>query len=172
MKRIAKIGDREVWTHTLCRPYSLPVPPFGAEPYVAVISPNDATLTNDERNRLASDLVATNCRSTCATGIDASGWDDAVDWAYLDKKHPEWSGKSPVADADDLSDFVMTSWHDNKSPADVLHFAFNCTNLSDPPVIFTRYLMLFLGEPMTDDGAIIEELEKSLEFRDLTGAEG
>ncbi len=82
------------------------------KPYTALVI-IDANVTNDWRNEVSAWLVDTGCLVMMAWGNDCSLWDDAVDWANLEKFSYE------VPDGETIS----TTWHENEDIIDVFHAA-------------------------------------------------
>lgn len=101
-----------VFVSSLVRPYRFRTPVPGRE-FAAWILSHDQTRTPEERDEIASDLVASGCRYAVCSGFESSKWDDAVDLAFLDTS----------ADFNPSDEkFVMTSWHDQESLRDVAEF--------------------------------------------------
>jgi hypothetical protein len=101
-----------VFVSALGRPYRFQTPVPGKE-YAAWILSYDPSQTAEERDKIASDLVASGCRYAVCSGFESSKWDDAVDLAFLDT--------SPDFDPPDEK-FVMTSWHDQESLREIAEF--------------------------------------------------
>lgn len=101
-----------VFVSTLARPYAFQAPVPGRE-FAAWILSHDRTQTAAERDKIATDLVASGCRYAVCSGYESSKWDDAVDLAFLDT--------SPDFNPPDEK-FVMTSWHDQESLREVAQF--------------------------------------------------
>ena len=76
----------------------------------------------DYRKEVSAALVAAGCLHALAWGLDCSLWDDAVDWAFLD-----YHGYGDYPE----DKFVMTSWHDDETLEETVHFAKHCTTYSD-----------------------------------------
>jgi hypothetical protein len=103
---------QRVFVSTLDRPYAFRTPVPGKEYAVWILS-YDRTQTAAERDKIATELVASGCRYAVCSGYESSKWDDAVDLAFL-----ETSAEFNPPD----EKFVMTSWHDGESLRDVAQF--------------------------------------------------
>jgi hypothetical protein len=87
--------------------------------FVAWIMSNDATLSGDERDAIAMDLVRAGCRYAVCSGPDGTLWDDAVDAASL--KVSCLQRKEPV----------MTTWHDDETFEEIAEFFACHTSFDD-----------------------------------------
>jgi hypothetical protein len=96
----------------LQRPYAF-VSPFVGDEFVAWIMSNDPLLTDGEMNLLARALVSGGCRYAVCSGIRCSQWDDAIDWANIERFPNEHVPEDR---------FVMTTWHDDESVMDIALF--------------------------------------------------
>lgn len=95
-------------------PVGAPLAPLEfATPFRAVVVAEEDP-GSDRRQAICDWLAAAGCRYLMAWGIEASAWDDAMDWASLDRVN--------YADRED-KDFVPTTWHDNDSLPEVFDFA-------------------------------------------------
>jgi len=74
-------------------------------------------VTDDWREQVSRWLVASGCLYMMARGDECSRWDDSVDYANLE-----------AFDYGDIPDerFVMTTWHERQSLAEVFWFAAHC----------------------------------------------
>lgn len=63
----------------------------------------------EERARISEAIVASGCRYVVCYGHACSSWDDSIDLAAV------------VAGKDDSS-FIMTTWHEDETPKDVVFF--------------------------------------------------
>jgi len=125
---------RDVRACVLSRPYEF-ASPFGGEPFVLLLVVVDPTVTPAERDVVSDQIVGSGCRYVCATAHECSEWDDSVDMSDI-ARDPEFQPQPET--------FVMTSWHDGDPLADVVDFAFDCTNFAGN--VFTRYLVAFVGD--------------------------
>lgn len=133
MERIARIGPKEIWLEVLARPYEFQSP-FSGQEFVCILMANDSSITPAEQNHISDRIVAEGCRYAVCGGIDCSSSHDAVDWAHL-VTDPDYHPPDET--------FVMTTWHEDESPAEVIWFGLHCTNFDQHD--FTRYLLLLLG---------------------------
>ena len=118
----------------LRRPYQF-ASPFEGE-FAALIVALDPAIRADEQEKISIDLVAQGCRYAVCTGINASSWDDSVDVAFLESD----PGFNPPDDR-----FVMTSWHNDETPEDVVFFFANCTAFGNFQP--SQFVAVFLGAP-------------------------
>ena len=133
MELLASTDRQEVWIDELRRPYSL-ASPFAGMEYVCILFANDELTTKAEQNLISERLIETGCKYAVCAGHNCSSWDDSVDMAHLamyDFNPPE-------------DEHVMTTWHENESVEEILHFGLNNTDFDRHE--FVRYLILFVGE--------------------------
>jgi len=96
------------------------VDPDGTLPALAACAPFRAVIVADvpvtpaQQSRISDWLVAADCLYAMAWGIDASSWDDAVDWSVLERFN---YGDIPKRS------FVLTTWHDDETLSEVFDFA-------------------------------------------------
>jgi hypothetical protein len=110
-----------------------PLPPaFKAEPFRAVLVA-DVQVSDHWRASVADWLVISGCRYMIAWGADCSAWDDAVDEASVLREN---------FNADDESQFVMTTWHEAEPLADVFWFAKN--SAAHPALSFNLTLLVHI----------------------------
>jgi hypothetical protein len=85
----------------------------GPRPFRAVVVVEDS-VTPEWRMAASRWLVASGCLYMLAWGVDCSSWDDSVELANRE-----------IFDFGDIPDeaFVMTTWHEDESLADVFEFA-------------------------------------------------
>lgn len=82
------------------------------------------------QNTVSDWLVRSGCLQMMAWGIGCSSWDDSVDWANIEH----------FADGDIPEEsFVLTSWHENQSLREVMHF---CKHFADHPFAELRSTLL------------------------------
>jgi hypothetical protein len=82
-------------------------------PYKAVVLIEDAA-SPDWQDRLSHWLVSSGCRYMLAQGERCSEWEDAVDWAAIDKLG---TGQMPEAE------FVVTACHSDETVGEIFSFA-------------------------------------------------
>jgi hypothetical protein len=139
--------EREIWVHTAApAAEGWMEPPFAGTPFVVLVVNTVASLPRAVQNDLADRIVGAGCRWAVCTGHDCSSWDDAIDWACI-----------AVCKEGETTDetFVMTTWHENEAPDDVVFFFLNNTNFDAHD--FKRYLLLFVGA----DSLVEEAVEDS-----------
>jgi hypothetical protein len=142
----------------LARPYSFASPVPGQE-FAAWVVASDETLTNDERHTISAQLVAAGCRYAVCSGIDCSGWDDALDWAYLET----------CADYDPKDEnFVMTSWHEDEDIATIANFF--AWNMAFDEWVASELIVIAVGGS-GDAQAALESTRAILESRRARTAE-
>jgi len=102
-------------------------------------------VTNAWRMLVAKWLVRSGCLYMMSWGIDASGWDDAVDDSNLEQ-----------SDFGEIPDkhFVITTWHENEALSDVFWFAKH--SAEHPATEIHDVLVLHISES-----------DRQLEFEDL-----
>jgi hypothetical protein len=124
MELLAIREEKQVWLQSLTQPYRLDAP-FPGEFYVCILFANDHAITPEEQASLSKDLVVTGCRYALCSGDDGSIWDDSVDAAM----------------GDDV--FFLTTWHDDDTLEDVIHYGL--INTMADEYDFRQILILFLG---------------------------
>lgn len=124
-----------LWTAQLCRPFAFESP-FPGEEFALLLVVAAPDVTAAERERLCRALVAQGCRYAVCTGVGASGWDEAIDYAAvlaeLERQRP--SGRLP-----------RPAWHDDEPLQEVTRFFLHQT--AGPDVAPARRLALVLGGP-------------------------
>jgi hypothetical protein len=80
---------------------------------------NDPTLSGDERDAIAMELVRAGCRYAVCSGPDGTLWDDAVDAASLEVSCPQRKER------------VMTTWHDDDTLEEIAEFFAGHTSFDD-----------------------------------------
>ncbi|HEX6371834.1 MAG TPA: hypothetical protein VF006_23125 [Longimicrobium sp.] len=136
MERIASDRRRAFFLRVI-EPDEAPEPPFGGEPYAALVWA--ARRTSDaQKQRTAQALIASGCRYVVCGGVESDAWEDAADGAYLEQDLPE-----PVPHAL----FVTTTSHRGEPEDEVVFFLINNTSAGGHG--FSRYLVLLIG---ADDG--------------------
>ena len=135
-----------MWLDVPPRPYRIAAP-VGGTPFVCALFVADPAISEQERTRLAGELIAAGCRYAVCAGIECSLWHDWIDLAYADRV----LGRGAPDE-----DFVMTSWHEGEAVADVLWFALVLTNFDDH--VFEHLLVLVLG----DDARLRSEIAAAL----------
>jgi len=134
MKRIARKEGKDVWLDVQARPYRV-IAPVEGRVFVCALFVADPTITDAERAEISSQIVAAGCRYAVCAGLKCSEWDDSIDFAHLET--------DPNFDPPDET-FVMTTWHEGESVAEVLEFALMWTNFDDN--VFEHLLVLVLGQ--------------------------
>lgn len=134
MKRIARKEGKDVWLDVPARPYRV-APPVAGKVFVCALFVADPSITDAEQMDISRQIVAAGCRYAVCAGLKCSEWDNSIDLAYLET--------NPNFDPPDET-FVMTTWHEHDSVAEVLEFALTWTNFDDHT--FEHVLVLVLGE--------------------------
>jgi hypothetical protein len=127
-------------------PYRISSPAPGT-PFVCALFVADAGIDDEERMALSRQLVAAGCRYAVCAGIECSRWDDSIDFAYLETD----ANFDPPDET-----FVMTTWHEEASVAEVLEFALLHTNFGGHE--FKHLLVLVLGE----DAVLLAKIRSAL----------
>lgn len=131
------------------KPGSAPPQLTGVAPFKAVVV-IEADVSREWQNHVSDWLVRAGCRYMMAWGRDCSVWDDAVDWAHL-----------AMFDYGEISEeaFVMTTWHNNDSLAEVFWFSQFCAKHSsfERPV---TYIMHISQEPRARE--MLEAFEEAI----------
>jgi hypothetical protein len=128
------------------RPYSF-TSPFMEKEFVALIYAADENISDEERDALSGQIVASGCRYAVCAGHRGSSWDESIDMADILRSGVE------VRD----ENLVMTTWHDDESLEDIVFFFLNNTGFDD----FTaeRFVVLFVGE----DGSYLRQIQREVE---------
>ncbi len=150
MKLIAQQGDRQFWLLHLEPPYKMAIPRFG-KPFVAVVVACGPALTPCTQAEISAQLVANYCRFMLAWGINASSWDDSVDYAFL-ATNPDYN---PPDDR-----HVITTWHDDETIEDVIWFAL--LNASFDSHDFHDYLALVIGTNAEIEAELLATIRRRL----------
>lgn len=143
--------DYDLWLDHLVRPFTFSSP-FNGLDFVLMLVVVDSSITDDERDTLSRQIIEQGCRYAVCTGHQCSKWDDSIDMAYI-ATSPDYS---PPDDR-----FVMTTWHENESLEDVIHFFRCCTTFDN----FTphHYLTVILGGDETVREAVSLALQIGFE---------
>lgn len=133
MERLVYNKNKEIWFEQLEQPYHFHAPFYGIA-YVCILFNNDPFITNHDQQTISEQLVQSGCRYAVCAGKDCSTWDDSIDYAYLatDKDY----NPSPET-------LVMTTWHDQETPEEVIDFGLHQTNFKAD--IAEKYLILSIG---------------------------
>lgn len=134
MQWIGQRNGKNVWFDAQARPYRI-VAPVAGKQFVCALFVADPAISDNERMRLSSEIVAAGCRYALCAGLNCAAWDDSIDFAHLET--------DPNFDPPDET-FVMTTWHENESVAEVLEFALNSTDFDGNG--FEHLLVLMLGD--------------------------
>lgn len=139
----------DVRTVVLRRPFSFESP-FGAAPHALLVAALDPSITQQERAALSTAIAASGCGWAVCAGHECSAWDDAIDWAHLSRYQFD-----PPEDAS-----LVTTWHTDDPPADVVDFLLDLT--SDGHAPFDKFVVAFVG-----DGADRAAYEARLREREV-----
>ncbi|KQW24510.1 hypothetical protein [Acidovorax sp. Root402] len=93
------------------------------------------------QNTVSDWLVRSGCLQMMSWGLGSSSWDDSVDWANISQ-----------FDHGDIPDesFVLTSWHEDQSLQEVMHF---CKHFADHPFAELRStLLLHIAHEPREEG--------------------
>lgn len=137
MEPIASDGRRAFFLRVLA-PGEAPAPPFGGDPYPALVWAARRT-TPAQKRRLAAALVETGCRYVVCGGAECEAWEEAADDAYLDQDLP---------DPESTDRLVLTTSHPREPEDEVAFFFVHDTRFGGHD--FTRFLVLLIGD---DPGA-------------------
>lgn len=119
-------------------------PPFAGRPFALLLVNALQGVPVPIQASTAKSIFAAGCRYAACAGIDCSAWHDAIDGASL-----------PADEYSPLDqDFVLTSWHEDESPGDVVWYLLNCTDFAEHR--FDRYLLLFTGKDPTVEQAFCD----------------
>ncbi|WP_298213191.1 hypothetical protein [Acidovorax sp.] len=94
------------------------------------------------QNAVSEWLVRSGCLYMMAWGPGCSSWDDSVDWANI-----EQFAYGEIPD----ESFVLTSWHDNQSLQEVMHF---CKHFAEHPFAELRATLLLHIAPESREDEI------------------
>ena len=101
MKRQVDIRTLPADAGTLSAPFQ--------EDYALLLVISTGSITKEQRERIASDVVTSRCQYALTYGNDCQAWHDAIDLAGVDAGGPE-------------DRFLMTTWHDDEPIEDVVDF--------------------------------------------------
>ena len=146
MELIEERDGREYWLQILDDIAEFR-PPFSGKPYPVLIWETRLARTDRERQQLTTALIASEVRYGVCGGVECERWHDALDWAFLDQ--------NLEGEAYDAR-FVMTSWHSEEPPDEVVFFFVNTTNFDAHD--FDRFLIVQLGR----DWAATEALKTAI----------
>ncbi|WP_431259067.1 DUF7684 family protein [Roseateles chitinivorans] len=93
-------------------------------PFRAVIVA-EVSVTTSQQNRISDWLVAQGCLYAMAWGVNASSWDDAIDWAAIARTDLVQVSEGPL---------ILTSWHDDETLSEVFDFAIRCASHPAEPL--------------------------------------
>ena len=150
MKLLAQNAERRVWYLRLEPPYETRIPGVRS-PFVTIVFACDPEINADEQANISAQLVSRDCRYVLAWGINASSWDDSVDWAFI-STDPNFD---PPRER-----HVMTTWHDNETIDDVVSFALMNTNFDSHE--FHDYLALMIGNSPEIESEVFASLRRQL----------
>jgi hypothetical protein len=128
------------------RPYSF-ASPFIQGEFVALIYAADENISDEERDALSRQIVASGCRYAVCAGYKGSSWDDSIDMADIERNGDEVHDEN----------LVMTTWHDDESLEDIVFFFLNNTGFDD--FIAERFVVLHVGE----DGSHLDQIRREIE---------
>jgi hypothetical protein len=148
MKLIAKIKVKEIWFHVELKPYDFKSP-FAGKDYVCVIFNNDPNISIEEQYYISEKIVKSGCKNAMCAGYNCSTWDDSIDEEYL--------ATDVNFDPPDNT-FIMTTWHENESIADIIFHMLNCTDFDNHK--FEKYLIYLIGKQDFLKRKIQKEIEK------------
>ena len=92
------------------------------EPYPALVWNSVLGVSSEQMMSVVERLLATGCRYIVAAGTECERWHDSADIQFLAQFPTE---------QEQNANFVMTSWHTDESPEDVVFFFVNNTNFDD-----------------------------------------
>ena len=102
-------------------------------PFKCVVIIEDP-VTNEWRKLISDWLVDCGCKYMMAWGSDCSLWDDAVDFACIEKHNYETTPNNEI---------VMTTWHENSTLEEVFFYAKNFA--SHEHHTFENFLVLHIS---------------------------
>jgi hypothetical protein len=150
MELVYENGKTKVWRVHLME--GDPIPSFALGEDIKCVVWSNTQMGHPWRNQVAARLVADRVRFMLAGGVAGTLWDDAVDWADI--------GRFPDFETPDER-FVMTTWHDDQSFANVLWQA-NFTATFDD-LWFDQLLVVWLGPLEPEWDRIAEHTRRILE---------
>lgn len=92
----------------------------------------DEGVTPVEQGALSEQIVDQGCRYVVCTGHECSSWDDSIDMVGV---MDEVEGRS--------APFVMTTWHEDESVAEVVEYFATCTRFDD--WVAEEFVVLLVG---------------------------
>jgi hypothetical protein len=104
-----------------------------AKPFRAVVAIEESVAV-EWQIAVSEWLVASGCLYMMAWGTECSSWDDSVDAAALEE-----SGYHDIPE----KRFVMTTWHEKETLAEVFWYSKNCAN--HPKVDLPNTLLVHIG---------------------------
>ena len=124
---------REVKLVQTIRPFEY-ASPYSGEEHTLLVCVADASVTDGERAKVSTEIIAAKCRYAVCWGYECSAWDTAIDWAYIETDE----NFSPPDET-----FVMTTWHEDESVEDAIDFWWMNTWFDDYES--TRLAVLVIG---------------------------
>lgn len=88
------------------------LPPLSLERFRVLVM-IESEVTTVWQKAVSDWLVRSGCLYMMAWGLNCSSWDDSVDWANIE----QFAFEEIPAES-----FVLTSWHENDSLEEVMHF--------------------------------------------------
>ncbi|HYW10957.1 MAG TPA: hypothetical protein VE871_03345 [Longimicrobium sp.] len=152
MEQIASDG-RRVFHFRVLAPGEGLDPPFGGEPYAALVWAACRT-TDVQKERPCTDLVESGCRYIVCGGAASEVWEEVADEVIVAQDR---------MDLDSPAEFVMTTSRTRETIDEAAYFLVRCTSFGHHD--FTRYIVLLIG----DDARVRETLIASI--RAYAGAE-
>jgi hypothetical protein len=136
-KEVDRVSEQisGVWTAQLRRPFRLELP-FPGEEFALLLVVAAPDVTAAERESLSRAFVAQGCRYAVCTGVGASGWDEAIDYAAV---QAELERQRPSERR------FMLAWHDDEPLQEVTRFFLHQTALAG--FAPSRRIALVLGGP-------------------------
>ncbi len=124
---------REVKLVQTTRPFEYASPYLGEE-HTLLVCDADTSVTDAERAKVSTEIIAAKCRYAVCWGHKCSAWDTAIDLAYIE-----------TDETFSLPDetFVMTTWHEDESVEDAIDFWWMNTWFGDYES--TRFAVLVIG---------------------------
>lgn len=110
----------------------------------------DTAVDLEWRFDIAKRLIQAGCVYAIAWGVDCEGWEECVDWAYLDKVE--------FQDGPD-EEFVMTTSHKDESLYEALRFSIYAS--THPYTALEETLIIQVGERF-DPSAIGETYQRAV----------
>jgi hypothetical protein len=106
------------------------------EPFVCLLWDASGGSIEEEGLAFGRNLITSGCRYAVCGGHDGTLWDDAVDFAFV-------LSTLDLSDEERDARFIMTTWHESKSPEEVVWFAINCARFDD--LIFDQWVVVLRG---------------------------